>query len=195
VSHLRRPELKARHPVHVTMKLRDGLPSIRHKPLARLVLCVLAATKNRFDMRLVHFSVQANHVHLIVEVDGQRALARAMQALATRLACHLNRRLGRHGRVFADRYHARALRTPLEVRRALVYVLHNHRHHHAGAGSPSRFDVLSSARYFDGFTLELARYARRATSEEEPPVAPARTWLLRIGWRRHGLLSPTDVPS
>jgi REP element-mobilizing transposase RayT len=178
------------------MRLRDGLPNIRHKRLARLVISALAASRDRFGVRVVQFSVQANHLHLLVEVEGRRALSRAMQGLATRLARRLNQRLARRGHVFSDRYHARALRTPLEVRRALVYVLHNHRHHHSGAWRPRLFDPLSTARYFDGFTAALARSARYgAAPYEEPPIAPAQTWLLRIGWRRYGLLSAEDVPS
>jgi hypothetical protein len=96
--------------------------------------------------------------------------------------------------VFAERYHARALRTPLEVRRALVYVFHNHRHHHTGAGRPSFFDPLSTAMYFDGFTVAARRPRHGFIPPEEPPVARASTWLLRVGWRRRGLLSLRDVP-
>ncbi|HVW23753.1 MAG TPA: transposase [Polyangiaceae bacterium] len=178
------------------MKFRDGLPSLRREPLARLVVSVLSTAKDRLGVRLVHFSVQANHVHLIVEVDGPRALSRAMQGLATRLAHRVNSRLARRGRVFADRYHARALRTPLEVRRALVYVLHNHRHHQTGVGRPILFDPLSTAAHFVGFTPQLSRLShRRVARDAEAPVARARTWLLRVGWRRHGLLSMRDVPS
>jgi REP element-mobilizing transposase RayT len=172
------------------MKLRGGLPNLRHKPLARLVIASFAAAKARFGARLVHFSVQANHLHLILEVDDRRALSRAAQGLATRLAARLNARLGRRGKVFADRYHARALRTPLEVRRALVYVLHNHRHHHSGIGRRRRFDPCSSAAYFDGFAVTVA-----LVPWSEPPVVAARTWLLRKGWRLHGLISPHDAPA
>jgi len=191
VSHLCRPSLKARHPVHVTMRLRAGLPSLRHKPLAGLVLSSFHAAKERFGTRLVHFSVQSNHVHLLVEADGHRALSRAMQGLATRLAKRLNRRLDHRGSVFADRYHARALTTPLEVRRALIYVLHNHRRHAGTPGRRSGFDPLSTAPYFDGFVPGIVR----PPSTAPPPVAQPRTWLLRIGWRRHGLLGAGDVPA
>ncbi len=187
VSHLRRPELSPRHPVHVTMKLRSGLPSLRYEPLARVVFAAFGAARARLGVRLVHFSIQSNHVHLIVEVEGQRALSRAMQGLATRLARRLNRRLGRRGSVFADRYHSRALRTPLEVRRALVYVLRNEQHHR-GRRSQLCIDPLSTAAYFDGFT------ARAIAPPHESPVAVPNTWLLRVGWRVHGLLSTSDVP-
>jgi REP element-mobilizing transposase RayT len=196
VSHQRRPVLKACQPVHVTLKLKNGLPNLRHKPLARLVSVAFQASKERFGVRLNHFSIQSNHVHLIVEVDGHRALSRAMQSLTIRLARRLNQRVRRRGPVFADRYHARPLRTPLEVRRALVYVLHNHRHHHTGPGRKNDFDPMSSAAYFDGFAAGLFRLARRALDPSpDPPVVAPRTWLLRLGWRRHGLLNDRDAPS
>jgi hypothetical protein len=143
-------------------------------------------------MRLVQFSVQSNHLPLIVEADDRRALSRAAQGLATRLALRLNARLGRRGKVFASRYHARALRTPLEVRRALVYVLHNHRHHHSGSGRPSRFDPFSGATYFDGFRSAVPP---RAIERCVLPVVRANTWLLRTGWRMHGLISPDEAPA
>jgi putative transposase len=195
VPHLRRPELKSRHPVHVTMKLKEGLPSLRCKSLARLVLDAFHAAKLRLGARLVHFTVQSNHLHLIVEAEDGRALSRAMQGLAIRIARRLNQRFERRGGVFSDRFHVRQLRTPLEVRRALIYVLHNHRHHHSGAGVPSRFDCMSSAPYFDGFATPALRWPPDAeVRRDDPPVASPTTWLLRVGWRHFGLLGSGDLP-
>ena len=91
--------------------------------------------------------------------------------------------------MFADRYHARSLRTPLEVRRALLYVLHNHRHH-AGVYTRVVLDPLSSAAYFDGFSQRMPAHLSR-----DAPVAEPSTWLLRIGWRRHGLLGKDESPA
>jgi hypothetical protein len=88
------------------------------------------------------------------------------------------------------------LRTPLEVRRALVYVLHNHRHHHSGSGRPSRFDPFSSATYFCGFMIAVPPRPRdECIAPPETPVAVPRTWLMRQGWRLHGLISPAEEPS
>jgi REP element-mobilizing transposase RayT len=180
--------------VHVTLRFGKGLPSLRHAPVARLVLDSFHAAKERLGVRLVHFSVQSNHVHLLVEADGHRALSRAMQGLGTRLAKRLNHRLGREGAVFADRYHARALTTPLEVRRALVYVLHNQRRHFIAREQRSGFDPLSTAPYFDGFAPDIVRPPATAPPSVLPFV-PARTWLLRVGWQRYGLLGANDVPA
>lgn len=188
--------LDGRHPVHVTMRLRQGLPTLRQKPIATLLFDAFRSAKERLGVRLTQFSVQSNHLHIIVEATGRRALSRAIQGLAVRLARRLNGRLGLRGTVFADRYHSRILRTPLDVRRVLVYVLNNHRRHHGGAGRPSRFDVFSTAAYFDGFAMPILRWPKSGfVPPEEPPVARAKTWLLRVGWRRLGLLTASDVPA
>ena len=112
VSHLRRPALSHHHPVHVTLRVQSGLPSLRVGQLFARVQKALAAGQDRFGFRLVHFSVQSNHLHLIAEAANRRSLSRGLQGLNIRLARAINSELQRRGRVFADRYHARALQTP-----------------------------------------------------------------------------------
>jgi hypothetical protein len=143
------------------------------------------ASKSFF--RLVDFSVQTDHIHLIVEADGTLALTRGVQGLAIRCARAINRALHRRGRVWAHRYHARDLRTPAEVRAAFVYVLLNFRKHlRAGPG----IDPCSSGRWFRGWTNPLP------PSHHPPPVAPPRTWLASTGWRRAGgPIDWSDAPS
>ena len=109
VSHLRRASLDANQPVLVTMRVRRDVPNLRtQRPMAGVRLA-FAGGRRRFGFRLVHFSVQGNHLHLIVEAADKRALSRGMQGLAIRLARRVNGALGRSGSMFADRYHARAL--------------------------------------------------------------------------------------
>ena len=116
-----------------------------------------------------------------------------MKSIAARVAHAANRIFGRSGPVLLGRYHVRALRTPREVRNALAYVLLNARKHwrqQTGTAPPVKLDEASSSAWFDGW----ARNALSASSLEPPPIAAPRTWLLRIGWRRHGLLDPSEVP-
>jgi REP element-mobilizing transposase RayT len=143
----------------------------------------LVAGANRFGMRLVEFAVLSNHVHLVCEADDERALARGMKGLCVRIARALNRLWNRVGSVFSDRYHAHVLKTPREVRNALDYVLHNAARHGSRLGGP---DPCSSAAWFDGwrYGLGLARVASAS------PLPRALTWLLRVGWRRHGHIDP-----
>jgi REP element-mobilizing transposase RayT len=153
------------------------------------------------DCRVVHFSVQGNHLHLIVEAEHARALTAGIKGLAVRLARRLNRVMGRRGRVFT-RYHAEALTTPRRVRNALSYVLNNLRRHAAqwgGQPAEAYADPYSSARWFDGWREPDAARDAVATgppwlAKLEGSVGAPRTWLLRTGWRRHGAVSMGEVP-
>lgn len=185
VPHRQREALASRFPVHVTMRLRSGLASLRKTSARRALERALGAALGRFGTRIVQYSIQSNHVHLIVESRDERALARAMAGLAIRFAKALNRLWTRKGKVFADRYHERILRTPREVRNALVYVLKNHARHGIGM---SGHDPFASGKWFDGWrdAPDVAGIAAH--------VSRARTWLLRIGWRRWGLVRLAEAP-
>ncbi|HEU4583511.1 MAG TPA: transposase [Polyangiaceae bacterium] len=198
--------------MHVTLRIVTGVPSLRGATFGK-VRRALADEQERFGFRLVHFSVQSNHVHLIAEAADRRALSRGMQGLSIRVARAVNRGLSRTGRVFADRYHARALTMPRAVHFALRYVLLNARKHQRSPRPrraavdtelPSGFvDPCSSAPWFDGFSrpAELAfdaasaRRRWRASSERDAPVVPARTWLLRRGARRYAAFDIDDAPA
>lgn len=189
-------------PAHVTLRLQPGLVSLRTVQLVHALERTFADGCERGSFRLVHYSLQGNHAHLIVEARDTDALGRGMKAIGSRLARAVNRVMDRSGRVLADRYHLRLLPTPREVQRALRYVLLNARRHaartvrKAGRTIDDRLDPASSARWFDGWQRTPRRPAPdpRADAADRPPVARARTWLLTAGWRRHGLLDPADVP-
>jgi REP element-mobilizing transposase RayT len=191
VSRTARPALSRHHPVHCTLRVRDDAPRLRRVNAWAVLRAVFRRGKDRFGFRLVHFSVQTNHLHLLCEAEDKRSLARGMQGLAIRVARHMNRLAGRRGKLFADRYHAEILGSPTRVRRALVYVLHNGAHHNpelAGA-----IDVYSSAPYFNGWRR---RIRLRFVDDGPPPVVPARTWLLTTGWlRAGGPIDHDEVPA
>ena len=130
--------------------------------------------------------MQSNHIHLICEGKDREALARGLQGLFVRIARGINRHLGRSGRVFEDRYHDHVLKTPSEVRNALIYVLHNTKHHRVARRASRRggpwLDPSSSALMFYGL-------------EEDRAFPWARTWLLREGWQRAGPISPDAMPA
>jgi len=183
-THRTRPAHVARHPVHVTLRAERSLPSLRGDRLFPL-LCRGLAQSSRGGLRILHFSVQTDHVHLIVEAESGEALSRGLQGLAIRLAKRVNRALGRAGSFWSDRYHARPLRTPREVRNALVYVLQNARKHRPGFRG---LDPCSSALWFSGWRRAIPTEAARS------PVATPRTWLAAVGWRRHGSIGLEEEP-
>jgi putative transposase len=166
VPHLRRPELAARHPVHVTARVRDEAARLRSRACFRVVASCIGRSCERDGFRLVHFSVPSNHLHLIVEARDAAALTRGVQALSIRIARAVNRVLERRGKVFADRYHAHQLRSPTETANAIAYVLGNAMIHAARRGRPTDAEAVDL----------LTSYGHRQL------VAQPHTWLLRIGW-------------
>ena len=202
VSHKPRPPLASRFPVHAGLKVARDLPSLRSHKVAKTIERALWAGCRREGFRLVHFSIQKRHLHLMVEAKDAQGLSRGMQGLAVRVARRLNKQLGRRGKVFVDRYFSRILRTPSETRNCLVYVLNNARRHDVerdrrGEIIARRFreerwvDPCSSGRYFDGW-----RGARGSPPDAEAPVAPPGTWLLSAGWlrARGGRIAVDEVP-
>jgi hypothetical protein len=100
-------------------------------------------------MRLLHFSVQEDHLHLVVDVSERVALSRGMQGLAIRLSKALNKHWHRKGSVFADRYYGRPVKTRSELRRVVRYVLMNAKKHGTELpGHEGKPDPFSSARWF-----------------------------------------------
>ena len=185
--HRARPVHRAAHPVHVT--LRAALRSLRSQHLSKTVLGALRQS-NRSSFRIVHYSIQHNHLHLVVEADDTASLSRGMRGVAVRIARRVNQLLFRRGRFWADRWHGQPLTSPRQVRNALVYVLQNHRKHSAVALGPA-LDPLSSAEWFDGFAEFLPAGFR---SIGPPAIRASQTWLLRSGWLRHGRIRLAESP-
>ena len=193
IHHVRRAPVPRRCPSHVTLRVQRSVPSLRGRGFLKEFRRSLRQACERGDFRVVHYSVQRNHVHLLVESAGKEALGRGMKAISARLARAVNRVFGRAGSVLYGRYHLHVLRTPREVRNALAYVLLNARKHwtqRRGAAPPVRLDEASSGRWFDGWKRRLPAPGVR----EPPEVAAAHTWLLTRGWRRHGRIDPVEVP-
>lgn len=171
VSHRSRERFARTLPVHVTVRMAAHVYNLRSRRCFSVLGRAFSAAAERFGVRIVQFSVQGNHVHVVVEAASNAALSRAMQGFSIRVARGLNRVMKRDGKVIGDRYHAHALRTPREVRRALAYVRDNARKH------------------------ELATASRDEYTSPRPDVVlpTPQTWLLRKGWKRAPPGKPVNV--
>jgi len=163
---------------HVTARIRRGLPSLRGCRVVQRIEHTFRQGCEREDFRLVHYSLQKDHIHLVVEASDVRSLGRGVRGLLIRVARAANAIWQRRGSVIDDRYHSRLLSTPREVRNAIRYVLHNARKHLGERIGGSQPDPASSGRWFWG------------NGNDVPAIASPRFWLLRIGWRRHGSIDP-----
>jgi REP element-mobilizing transposase RayT len=203
--HKTRPSFKTSEPLHVVVRTEREVGRLRKRHMYKAVREATLCVAKYDDFRIVHLSIQSNHLHLLVEAEHKTALARGMQAFQISAAKQINwaisKRRGsrRRGRVFVDRYFARILKSPILVRRALAYVLNNWRRHHedrARFAETWKLDPYSSAIFFGGWKERVERpfWVMPPPTYQSLVVWFPRTWLLRESWRRHGLISLYDVP-
>jgi REP element-mobilizing transposase RayT len=205
--HKTRPELDARHPVHVVLRVIRAVGNLRRRFTYRALREATLTTARREDFRIVHLSIQRTHIHLLVEAHHKQALASGMQGFQISAAKHLNAAIShgrpgprRRGPVFPDRYHAEIITSPRQTRHSLSYVLNNWRKHQEDRKAPMlgwTIDWFSSAVMFPGWAEygEQAFLWRGPETYDPLVVYQPKTWLLREGWKIHGLISYREVPS
>ena len=205
--HKQRPFLHARYPVHVTLRAISAVGNLRRRCVYRAIREATLTTARREDFRIVHLSIQHNHVHLIVEASNKNALASGMQGFQISAAKHLNAAISkgrpgprRRGTVFPDRYHAEIITCPTQARHALAYVMNNFRRHREDLTAPVstwKVDWFSSGIMFPGWAeYGDAPFLWRGPPTYDPLITyQPSTWLLREGWKKAGTISCREIPS
>ena len=199
VAHRQRQDVRKGFPVHVTTRTVRDVGYLRTNKVYRVVRRALARGCRRRGFRVCQFSLQRNHLHLVIEADSAAQLHKGMTGLLVRLARALNGLRGRKGQVFPDRFHHRVMKTPTQVRNTLCYVLNNAKRHAHEVQDKHRkvkrwTDPFGSARYFDGWSRDTRRFVPEPNDGEDAPVAQARSWLLTTGWRKRGLIATGEMP-
>jgi REP element-mobilizing transposase RayT len=169
---------------------------MRCGPVHRALRRVLQRYLGRDEFRVVHISIQKNHLHLLVEANDRRELTRGMQSFAINAARAINAVSSRSGKVFAHRYHATQIRTATHARHALGYVLNNWRRHREDVASrqalAGKLDPYASGLGFTGWAQRVR--VRVPDSYVPLPVSPPMTGLLRFDWQRFGLVDLYETP-
>jgi REP element-mobilizing transposase RayT len=212
--HKRRPELSKNHPVHVVLRVTSAIGSLRkrfmYSALREATIAVAMRELNETEngaFRIVHISIQRDHVHLIVEADNKRALSRGMQSFQISAAKHLNRAFSekcklterRRGSVFPDRFHQEIITTRKQARHTLSYVLNNWRKHREDRGELARtwnVDPFSTGAVFGGWKALEGQPLMWSLRETYKPLVVylPKTWLLYEGWRMYGLIEFDEIP-
>ena len=193
-SHTTRPVHQARHPAHISVRVLPVVGRLRKRKLWQVFRTMALRAGDLDTFRVVHLSIQSNHLHMLVEGADAEAIARGIQRFLSMAARAINKLLGRRGKVFMHRYHRVDITSPRQMRNALAYVLNNWRRHREDVttvGAENELiDPYSTAWAFDGW-----RDLDERPSWDRLPSAEPTTWLLRVGWRRGGpLLSVREVP-
>jgi REP element-mobilizing transposase RayT len=202
--HQKRPTVKPYHALHVVMRVVLAVGSLRRRAMYKALRDATITAALRERIRIVHVSVQRTHVHMLVEAEDTRALARGMQGFEISAARNINTMLGagrhrRRGPVFADRYHLGVITTPKQARHALSYILNNwrkHREDQQGLASTWLVDPFSSGISFPDWLELEGKDVMWPIRETYDPLMVRRpqSWLLREGWKRHGSISAHEVP-
>jgi REP element-mobilizing transposase RayT len=191
--HRKRKAITRATPVHVSLRVAPYVRRLRRMDVYRAIRQAMEVVLRRIDVRIVHMSIQGNHIHLLVEAENAKALARGMQAFQIAAARRING--DRRGTVFPDRYHATVIGSPRQARNALAYVLNNWRRHREDRARETRgwqIDKYSSA---IGFTGWAGGTTWQVPPDYEPlPVCTAQSWLLAEGWKRHGAIGIGETP-
>ncbi len=199
-QHTKRQVFRLGTPIHVVVRVAPVIRQLRKDKTYVALREALLVAARRDNFRIVHVSIQRQHVHLLVEAVDRPALTHGMQSFLISAAKRLNAAITepgqrrRRGCVFPDRYHAQLIESPKQARHCLAYVLNNWRHHEEdrGAARTWKVDRYSSAISFDGWADAPAAWEPPAEYQPLPVRAPG--WLLGVGWRKHGLIATTEVP-
>jgi REP element-mobilizing transposase RayT len=194
--HRVRPDLSARHPVHVVLRVKERIGRLRTGEMYRVIRRVMERYLGRADFRIVHLSIQHNHLHFLVEAVNRDALRAGMQSLAINCARALNDATNQCGKVFEYRYHATVITTPRQARNSLAYVLNNWRRHREDVVD-ARIRAWPVDPYSSGVTF--TGWSKRPVFELPAsyvplPVSPPRTALLRGGYEEFGRIDPFERP-
>ena len=134
VPHTRRPEMGGEIPANLTLRIdhiTDWGGNLRDLVTMEVILRCFEVAKDRFGMRICHYSVQSNHIHLLVEADDRECLIRGMRGLTTRLARNLNKHWGRKGKLFTDRYHSKPIEDAEHGENTIAYLGRNDLKHNS----------------------------------------------------------------
>lgn len=175
--------------MHVTARCRHGLPSFRQQRVGKIVLRQLNRLNDE-SFQIVHFSIQTNHVHLVVEARDRATITRKMAGFMISFAKLLNSRvLGRSkGKVWSDRYYRRDIEGGGDMNRVLRYVFGNAKRHGLIAAEALVFDPYSTAWTFDGWKQQVPL----PRGGEHWPRPTPRTRILAKDWIAWGGLLPLD---
>lgn len=194
-SHAKRPELSYKIPVHAMLRTVWSVPRLRQREGYEAIRKTLLHCLEGENFRVVHISIQKNHIHMVVEAANKRSLHRGMQRFAIRAARAINEAFDREGKVFAFRYEAKQIKTARYARNAIAYVLNNWRRHEQDwfeGEQDALFDAFSSAASFVGWTRN--QRGKPLDGVGPLPVSRPRSGLLKSDWQWHGLIDPWEIP-
>ena len=128
IRHIKRPKISRLTTLHLTIKVRSNKADIKSKKILKALHHAIKRARLK-KLRVIHYTLEFNHLHLLIECESHKTLHQGMQAFGISLSKAINRIKKLKGTVYKHRYHLKKLATRRELKNALHYIFNNGKKH------------------------------------------------------------------
>lgn len=153
IRHTARPVLTKPSSLHLTIKVQKIKADIKNKMILTMLKKAILNAR-RMGLKVIHYSLEYDHVHLLIEADNNVILGKGMQSLGVTLSKAINRTKRIKGRVYKHRYHFRKINSARELKNVMFYIFNNGVKHGASKSLNTIYNSFSAEIKFPLFTKE-----------------------------------------
>jgi REP element-mobilizing transposase RayT len=128
IRHISREDIKKPTSLHLTIKVRENKADIKNKQILKALHHSIKRARMK-RLKIVHYTLEYNHIHLLVEAEIKQLVHQGMQAFGISLAKKINTIKRLKGTVYKHRYHLRKINSPRDLKNVLHYIFNNGIHH------------------------------------------------------------------
>ena len=124
IRHIQRERFERESSFHITIKVRQEKSDLQNKMILKALHRAIMKARYK-SLKVIHYTLEFNHIHLLVEAYNQEQLSNCMQSFGVTLAKMINKVKFKKGRVYKHRYHLRRLSSVMELKNVLKYIFNN----------------------------------------------------------------------
>jgi REP element-mobilizing transposase RayT len=188
IRHIEREVIKKDTVLHLTLKIEKNKANLKNKSILKALQQSIKKAR-LLGLKVIQYTLEYDHVHLLVESSDKISLGKGMQSLGISFSKKINKIKKQNGKVFKTRYHFRKLSTPREIKNVLNYILGNGVKHKESSSIVSPFNSLSVITAFDklypGFermieeTIQKSFYLRELKKSLADTLSSPKNYHLR----------------
>lgn len=150
IRHTKRPDLTRPSSLHLTVKIEKSKANLKNKNVLAILKKAIFNAR-RQGLKVIHYSLEYDHIHLIIEADNNRTLGKGMQAFGVTLAKAINRMRKVKGQVYKHRYHFRQITSSRQLKNVMTYIFNNGVKHKTSATALSPFNSIWAEKKYSLF--------------------------------------------
>jgi REP element-mobilizing transposase RayT len=158
IRHTKREMIKKDTVLHLTLKIEKNKANLKNKSILKALQHSIKKARS-LGLKVIHYTLEYDHVHLLIEASDKISLGKGMQSLGISFSKGINKIKKQTGKVFKTRYHFRKLNSPREIKNALNYILGNGIKHRETLSVINSFNSLPAINNFKhlypGFELMI----------------------------------------